>query len=208
MSYLLPHLHHAYAVDQAILSEESRVVVVRFGRDHDPQCMRMDELLAGVADKIKAFACVYLVDVDEVRTLSGKSRGGLGRISLRARAKQSPSPARTPRKTAHFSKKKKDPPPHNPLPPPKKTHTPQNPQPKKVPDFNAMYELYDPCTVMFFFRNKHIMVDLGTGNNNKINWPMEEKQEFLDIVECVYRGARKGRGLVVSPKDYSTRYRY
>ena len=24
----------------------------------------------------------------------------------------------------------------------------------KVPDFNAMYELYDPCTVMFFFRNK------------------------------------------------------
>jgi DIM1 family U5 snRNP protein len=65
MSYLLPHLHHAYAVDQAILSEESRVVVVRFGRDHDPTCMRMDELLAGVADKIKAFACIYLVDIDE-----------------------------------------------------------------------------------------------------------------------------------------------
>ena len=49
-----------------------------------------------------------------------------------------------------------------------------------------MYELYDPCTVMFFyryvrwpimpyelvmtlaFRNKHIMIDLGTGNNNKM----------------------------------------
>ena len=24
----------------------------------------------------------------------------------------------------------------------------------EVPEFNAMYELYDPCTVMFFFRNK------------------------------------------------------
>jgi DIM1 family U5 snRNP protein len=24
----------------------------------------------------------------------------------------------------------------------------------EVPDFNAMYELYDPCTIMFFFRNK------------------------------------------------------
>lgn len=24
----------------------------------------------------------------------------------------------------------------------------------EVPDFNTMYELYDPCTVMFFFRNK------------------------------------------------------
>jgi hypothetical protein len=31
-----------------------------------------------------------------------------------------------------------------------------------------MYELYDECTIMFFFRNKHIMVDLGTGNNNKV----------------------------------------
>uniref|UniRef100_A0A672S0M3 Thioredoxin-like protein 4A n=1 Tax=Sinocyclocheilus grahami TaxID=75366 RepID=A0A672S0M3_SINGR len=78
----------------------------------------------------------------------------------------------------------------------------------EVPDFNKMYELYDPCTVMFFFRSKHIMIDLGTGNNNKINWTMEDKQEMIDIVETVYRGARKGRGLVVSPKDYSTKYRY
>lgn len=52
------------------------------------------------------------------------------------------------------------------------------------------------------------MIDLGTGNNNKINWTMEDKQEMIDIVETVYRGARKGRGLVVSPKDYSTKYRY
>lgn len=58
------------------------------------------------------------------------------------------------------------------------------------------------------FRNKHIMIDLGTGNNNKINWPMEDKQEMIDIVETIFRGARKGRGLVVSPKDYSTKYRY
>ena len=66
----------------------------------------------------------------------------------------------------------------------------------EVPDFNAMYELYDPCTV-FFFRNKHIMIDLGTGNNNKINWAMDDKQEFLDIVELVYEGrARAGSGRV------------
>ena len=64
-------------------------------------------------------------------------------------------------------------------------------------------------TLHFFcLRNKHIMIDLGTGNNNKINWAMEDKQEMIDIVETVYRGARKGRGLVVSPKDYSTKYRY
>lgn len=78
----------------------------------------------------------------------------------------------------------------------------------QVPDFTKMYELYDACSVMFFYRNKHIMIDLGTGNNNKINWAIERKQEMIDIIETVYRGASKGRGLVISPKDYSTRYRY
>ena len=77
----------------------------------------------------------------------------------------------------------------------------------EVPCFNTMYELYDPCTVMFFFRNRHIMVDFGTGNNNKITWAIE-KQDMIDITETCYRGARKGRGLVISPKDYSTRYKY
>ena len=78
----------------------------------------------------------------------------------------------------------------------------------EVPDFNKMYELYDPMTVMFFYRNKHMMVDLGTGNNNKINWVINDKQEIIDIIETVYRGAKKGRGLVISPKDYSTKYKY
>ncbi|GJJ76254.1 U5 snRNP protein, DIM1 family [Entomortierella parvispora] len=142
MAYFLPQLENGWQVDQAILSEEDRVVILRFGTSWDPTCMLMDDLLYSVAEKIKNFAVIYLVD--------------------------------------------------NQL----------------VPDFNKMYELYDPCTTMFFFRNKHIMVDLGTGNNNKINWALESKQELIDIVETVFRGARKGRGLVVSPKDYSTKYKY
>ena len=36
---------------------------------------------------------------------------------------------------------------------------------------------------------------------------MTDKNELIDIIEIVYRGARKGRGLVVSPKDYSTKYK-
>lgn len=82
------------------------------------------------------------------------------------------------------------------------------PNSNQVPDFNAMYELYDPCSILFFFRNKHMMCDFGTGNNNKLNWVLEDKQELIDIIETIYRGAKKGRGLVVSPKDYSTRHRY
>jgi len=129
-------------VDQAILNEEERVVLIRFGHDWDKTCMLMDEVLCELAEEVKLFCVVYVVDITE------------------------------------------------------------------VPDFNTMYELYDPCTVMFFFRNRHIMIDLGTGNNNKINWALEDKQEMIDIIETVFRGARKGRGLVISPKDYSTKYKY
>jgi len=139
---MLTHLDSGWEVDQAILTEEDRLVVIRFGHDYDPQCMQMDEILYKCAEEVKNFAVIYVVDIS------------------------------------------------------------------KVPDFNTMYELYDPCTTMFFYRNKHMMIDLGTGNNNKINWPMNNKQEFIDILERIYKGERKGKGLVNAPKDYSTKYRY
>jgi U5 snRNP protein, DIM1 family len=65
--------------------------------------------------------------------------------------------------------------------------------------------LYDPITLIFFFCNKHVMCDVGTGNNNKLNWVLEDKQELIDIIETIYRGAKKGRGLVVSPKGRFSR---
>ncbi len=52
MSYMLAHLHNGWQVDQAILSEEERVVVLRFGHDWDPTCMQMDEILYKVADPV------------------------------------------------------------------------------------------------------------------------------------------------------------
>ena len=136
-SVVLPHLVTGWHVDQAIMSEEERLVVIRFGRDWDPDCMRQDEVLYRIADRVKNFAVLYVCDLDQ------------------------------------------------------------------VPDFKQMYELYDPVTLMFFFRNKHMMCDFGTGNNNKLNWVLEDKQELIDIVETIYRGAKKGRGLVVSPKGES-----
>ncbi len=142
MSYMLPHLGSAWAVDQAIMTEEEKVVMIRFGHDYDPQCMEQDEVLFSIAEDVRNFCVVYLVDITQ------------------------------------------------------------------VPDFNDMYELYDACTMMFFFRNKHIMVDTSTGNNNKINWVVHDRQDVIDLIEVVYRGARKGKGLVVSAKDFSTKYQY
>lgn len=40
-SIFLTHLPSAWHVDQAILSEEARLVVIRFGSDANPDCMTM-----------------------------------------------------------------------------------------------------------------------------------------------------------------------
>ncbi|KAI8848572.1 mitosis protein DIM1-domain-containing protein [Chytridium lagenaria] len=89
---------------KAILSEEERVVVIRFGHDWDPTCMRMDEVLFGIAEKVKNFA-VFLL--------------------------------------AHYDR-------------------------------------------------------FGNWKQQQDNWALEDKKEMIDIVEVVYRGAKKGRGLVIT----------
>ena len=66
MSYFLPHLPSGWHVDEAIKSEEDRVVVIRFGHDLDSQCMTMDETLYSVAEKVQNFAVIYLVDITDV----------------------------------------------------------------------------------------------------------------------------------------------
>jgi DIM1 family U5 snRNP protein len=79
MSYMLPHLHSGWAVDQAILNEEDRVVVIRFGQDHEKTCMGMDEVLYSLAEDVKNFAVVYLVDITEVpdfNTVSAEDNEG------------------------------------------------------------------------------------------------------------------------------------
>ncbi|KAK2637729.1 hypothetical protein Ddye_025524 [Dipteronia dyeriana] len=50
MSYLLPHLHSGWAIDQAILSEEERLLVIRFGHGWDETCIQVDIHTMGVFD--------------------------------------------------------------------------------------------------------------------------------------------------------------
>src|SRR2546421_9299317 len=94
-SVVLPHLVTGWHVDQAIMSEDERLVVIRFGKDWDPDCMRQDEVLYRIADRVKNFAVIYVCDLEQVK------------------------------------------------------------------DFNQMYELYDNMTLMFFFRNKHMVSYVG-----------------------------------------------
>ena len=77
----------------------------------------------------------------------------------------------------------------------------------EVRDFDTFYDIQSKMALMFFYKNKLIQVDCGTGDNNKIVSPLDQ-QQFIDLCEVVYRGASKGRGLVQAPFDASTKSRY
>ena len=81
MSYFLPHLPSGWHVDEAIKSEEDRVVVLRFGHDWDTQCMTMDETLYSVAERVQNFAVIYLCDITEVPDFN-KVRSRLYKVSV------------------------------------------------------------------------------------------------------------------------------
>lgn len=66
MSAFLPKLESGWHVDQAILAEDDRVVVLRFGKDWDPDCMVHDETLHKIVERVRNFAVVYTVDISQV----------------------------------------------------------------------------------------------------------------------------------------------
>ncbi|XP_057568838.1 thioredoxin-like protein 4B isoform X2 [Hippopotamus amphibius kiboko] len=65
MSFLLPKLSSKKEVDQAIKSTAEKVLVLRFGRDEDPICLQLDDILSKTSSDLSKMAAIYLVDVDQ-----------------------------------------------------------------------------------------------------------------------------------------------
>ncbi|CAJ1410137.1 unnamed protein product [Effrenium voratum] len=79
---------------------------------------------------------------------------------------------------------------------------------REVPEAVAEFQLNAPAQLMFFFRGKPLELDLGRGPQRKIDFVLSSRQEFLDMVEAVCRGAQQGMHLIVAPRDYSMQFRY
>lgn len=135
MSFLLPKLTSKKEVDQAIKSTAEKVLVLRFGRDEDPVCLQLDDILSKTSADLSKMAAIYLVDVDH-----------------------------TPVYTQYF-------------------------------DIS-----YIPSTV-FFFNGQHMKVDYGSPDHTKFVGSFKTKQDFMDLIEVIYRGAMRGKLIVQSPID-------
>lgn len=78
----------------------------------------------------------------------------------------------------------------------------------EVPELISEFQLQGPMALAFFYKGRKLHLDLGFGAQQTFSREFESLQEFLDLVEAVYRGALQGRELITAPKDYSVHFGY
>eukprot|EP00128_Syssomonas_multiformis_P005546 Colp12_sorted_trinity150504_noHs@7153 len=133
MAYMLPQLKNKKEIDEAIRQTENKVLVLRFGEEGDPTCMKLDDILAKTQQELSLMASIYVIDVNA------------------------------------------------------------------APIYISYFDISLIPSTLFFFNAQHIKVDYGTQDHTKFIGAFHQKQDFIDLVEVIYRGAMRGKLMITSP---------
>lgn len=68
-----------------------------------------------------------------------------------------------------------------------------------VPEYVKYFNISLMPAVVFMFNAEHMKVDFGTADHSKWIGVFELKQDLIDLVETIYRGAMKGQYIVTCP---------
>ncbi|GFX21425.1 thioredoxin-like protein 4B [Trichonephila clavipes] len=68
-----------------------------------------------------------------------------------------------------------------------------------VPEYVDYFEISHIPSTVYFFNAHHIKIESGMPDNVKYIGPFENKQDFIDLVEVVYRAAMRGKRYVDAP---------
>ena len=61
---MLNRLESAWDLDKTLATEEKKLIVLRFGREDNIECMKMDAVLEKVEYTLSNFCTIYTVDID------------------------------------------------------------------------------------------------------------------------------------------------